>query len=533
MKKQKVTSQTISPSKNERIPILKSIEPYGLWIVVLFSLVAILLQFDAKFSTGGDDSSYVLRANEWLKSGTYPGSYQAPLYPFILAFFISLFDLNILILKLTSVAFLTLGFAYFYQTLRLILPFSVSILITFWLILTPTLMEFGSLTYTESFFFFVQSIALFSLLKYESDETNWLTILKNLLPLILLTFTLAWIRTSGGFMVIAILSYFLWVKQWKSFSVYLVGFSFMYGCWKLCERLIWDSTGGGQVNQIFLKNFYNPQDGNETFFGFFQRLWDNSYTYLSQIIWDIQFQTQLQGQDPKFILFLLGGGLLIVGSIVLWRQSHKFIPIILFAWIFFLLIGITIQQNWASPRLIITIYPILLTVILGGIYFLLHKNKKWIFIIVSLICTGYFFIQSTNKISTHFPTVKRNLSGDMYAGFSPDWINFLKASEWVGKNLPDSVVVASRKESMFYIYAGGHQQAKGIYRVYETEPRAIISFLKSHEITHILYDSFTWSGTLRRFLQPAIQQYPTYFKVIYSEGNAQNNPCYVLEFTPD
>ena len=51
----------------------------------------------------------------------------------------------------------------------------------------------------------------------------------------------------------------------------------------------------------------------------------------------------------------------------------------------------------------------------------------------------------------------KNLRGNLYYGFTPDWINFLKMSEWVGKNIPDSIVVASRKPSMSFIYSKGKE----------------------------------------------------------------------------
>ncbi len=44
--------------------------------------------------------------------------------------------------------------------------------------------------------------------------------------------------------------------------------------------------------------------------------------------------------------------------------------------------------------------------------------------------------------------LKKNLSGDKYLGYTTDWQNFLKISEWSEKNLPKDSYVASRKAAI-------------------------------------------------------------------------------------
>jgi hypothetical protein len=61
------------------------------------------------------------------------------------------------------------------------------------------------------------------------------------------------------------------------------------------------------------------------------------------------------------------------------------------------------------------------------------------------------------KIKHNQKVLSKNLKGNLYYGFTPDWQNFLKMSEWVGKNLPDSTVVVSRKPSMSFIYSKGKE----------------------------------------------------------------------------
>jgi hypothetical protein len=55
----------------------------------------------------------------------------------------------------------------------------------------------------------------------------------------------------------------------------------------------------------------------------------------------------------------------------------------------------------------------------------------------------------------NIPVIKKNLKGDKYYGYTPDWQNFLKCSEWAADSLPDSALVASRKAPMSFVYGNG------------------------------------------------------------------------------
>jgi hypothetical protein len=67
------------------------------------------------------------------------------------------------------------------------------------------------------------------------------------------------------------------------------------------------------------------------------------------------------------------------------------------------------------------------------------------------------FSDTSKKLKENQKVLAKNLRGNLYYGFTPDWQNFLKMSEWVGKNLPDSTVVVSRKPSMSFVYSQGKE----------------------------------------------------------------------------
>jgi hypothetical protein len=82
------------------------------------------------------------------------------------------------------------------------------------------------------------------------------------------------------------------------------------------------------------------------------------------------------------------------------------------------------------------------------------------------------------KMKVNQKVLAKNLSGNLYYGFTPDWQNYLLMSKWVGKNIPDTAVVASRKPSMSFIYSNG-RDFYGMYRFPSYEPRELVNGIKS------------------------------------------------------
>ena len=56
----------------------KKIAPLLFWLGLGMTILFSLLLFDLKVSDGGDDSSYIVRAYEFIKNGVFP-TFQGPL----------------------------------------------------------------------------------------------------------------------------------------------------------------------------------------------------------------------------------------------------------------------------------------------------------------------------------------------------------------------------------------------------------------------------------------------------------------------
>jgi len=118
----------------------------------------------------------------------------------------------------------------------------------------------------------------------------------------------------------------------------------------------------------------------------------------------------------------------------------------------------------------------------------------WIIIIASILVPHELFhgiVARAEKIKLNKKELAKNMRGNLYYGFTPDWVNFLKISEWVGKNIPDSIGVASRKPSMSFIYSRG-KEFYPIFRVPMENADTLINKLraKHNNLCTIEYKEF-------------------------------------------
>ena len=130
------------------------------------------------------------------------------------------------------------------------------------------------------------------------------------------------------------------------------------------------------------------------------------------------------------------------------------------------------------------------------------------------------------SIDENYPILKANLGGNEFAGFTDDWTNYLRASVWIKAQLPfQSTGIICRKPELFLLYAGNYN-VYGAYKIDQTNPDSIIAQWKSLKMTHLIYDNFQWTSTLRRYIQPVAEKYPQMFEMVHQEGSQY--PSYIF-----
>ena len=262
---------------------------------------------------------------------------------------------------------------------------------------------------------------------------------------------------------------FLVWKKWKSAIALTASFGIFYGIFEIIKRLAWgfDQVQFSSQGQLMLyKNPYNAQDGMEDFAGFIDRFIENSNIYISKCVY---FISGLRAEEsPLNGMLTILTYILLIGALIMVFKKNKTIQFTIFY--IASLCSVTfigLQVMWGQWRLIAVFYPYILIALLAFFYYGLKKYKKLQFIYPVLIVCLFFaiFSDTVAKVNKNLPVIQKNLDGDIFADYSPDWKNFMEMSQWAAKNVPEEYTISSRKPEMSFIYTG--RTFYGIYSVSE------------------------------------------------------------------
>lgn len=435
-----------------------------LGVLTLFSV----LLFDMRISEGGDDSAYLLSAKKFISGEVFPGFHGA-FYSMVLGWFIKLFGFKLTLFKLTSMLFLIGGHALLFFSLRKrISPFILGSTLII-MSMSSGLIYFGSQTYTEAFFLLLQGLFFLIFFKYIIDRPNTLSDIKKswglYLALAASMFMLSATRNVGIVSLLTVLLFFFTEKRFYqalfTFAAYLP-FNFGYGLYK---KLVWDvqeSDMSGQMKIMMQKHPYNKALGTEDLSGLYTRVIENMKNYLSRVLLHETGLKDLENKDTNLFIALLIIALLTIGLVWAFRKKDKVLKFILLY--LGMSLGVTfiaLHQMWSQARLVIVYIP-LIVISISWTFAQLSKFNKMAFlraVIIGLLCIIGFksFVTTVSKTKSHQKVLSKNLAGNKYYGYTPDWINFLKMSSWSAKKVDEGVMIISRKPSMSFIYGNGRE----------------------------------------------------------------------------
>lgn len=425
----------------------------ALGLSVLFSI----LLFDVKVGIGGDDSTYILRAYDFIHDGIYP-SYQGPLYPMILSPFIGIFGIQLPMLKLLSLIFTMLAIGFMYKALINAVPKSVLFPTLILISINYFVLYFASQTYSEAFFFFLQSIFLWFFLKHFSGETQN-TSYKNFIILGLLLFLLSITRNIGLVAIAAVTAYFILQKQWKNALLIMLSFALFFLGFEILKRGIWNAANlqiSGQGSGLMNKSFYDASKGTEDLSGFISRFTGNSNLYFSKHVFSfLGLRPEITETIPFYAIVIWG--LLFLSFFKSFKNSLPLLFISVYVIGTSAATFLVVQTTWDQWRLIINSFPLILLAIFGGLYYTFKAKSLTAFQFALPILAIILFITTFSRTGTHVKTQKdilsKNLKGDMLYGYTPDWVNYIQMSKWVAANTPKDAVTAVRKSNISFIYS--------------------------------------------------------------------------------
>ncbi|MCX6252389.1 MAG: hypothetical protein NTX61_16775 [Bacteroidetes bacterium] len=463
------------------------------WGTFFLTILFGILLFDIRFSLSGDDSTYVIRAYDFIHQFIYPG-FQGPLYPIVLSPLVIIFGIKAIPLKCLSLLFI-LGFMWFlYKAFRNRIP---SLLLTALLILVSInsfILYYASQTYSETFFMFLQSVFLWFFFTYfierEKEQSFRERALQHLL-LALCVLSLGITRSIGFSAVLAVSGYFILKKQWKNLVFFIVSFALVLVAFQGLRYLLWGNSGiqfSGQGESLLAKDYYAPDQGREDLPGFINRLFINSDLYISKYFYIILgLRENIIDINVYPFVTVLTWGMLIASVIRVFRKNKYLLFTGIYSVVAVIITFLVLQTNWEQLRLIIPWFPLLLLMLLAFFYYL-SGYKRYsmltgflpVLILILFIVT---FVTTISKVKD-----ARQIT-DRYYGLTPDWENYCKLSEWASLNLPQNTVVACRKPSISFMYGNG-KRFYGITQIKSFPGVALMSdWRKSHGHPYLISSS--------------------------------------------
>jgi len=468
-----------------------------IWVILGITFIFSLLLFDSRVSLSGDDSFYIIRASDFIKSFKYP-AFQGPLYPMVLSIFVAIFGISLVPLKVVSLI-LVMGFMYlFYIAFRSRIPSTLLVITILALSVNSFILYYASQTYNEAFYLFMQAVLVLAFFRNFIDKEKSDSFKKDLkrhflLALCLLALTLT--KNIGYSAVFAVTGYFLLRGQWKNLLYSIAAFGILVLVFQGVKYMLWSESDlqvSSQGSGLLYKDYYNPQAGKEDLAGFYHRIIDNSNLYLSK-----HFVSMI-GLKKVIPMMTVNSGitifiyLLAVGSLLVTYKKNKYLFFSgLMTGAFLLVTFIVLQTKWDQSRLIIPAVPMLILMLFAVVYYISAIQRYKLLQVAIPVLAVLIFFQS---LAVTAGAVKENQGvNGRYGGLTPDWKNYLKASEWAAENLPKDAIIACRKPSISFVYGKG-RNFYGIMQLPTYNTDVFFENWKKSESSYMLFNYAEFSG---------------------------------------
>ncbi|UCH14674.1 MAG: hypothetical protein JSV22_01615, partial [Bacteroidales bacterium] len=179
---------------------------------VCLTIILGIYLFDVKVSTGGDDSSYIVAAKKFLTGKSFP-SWHGSFYPIFLSFLMLITGFNVIIFKIFSFLFIIGYLIFFYYTFKNQLSITIIIITLLILAINSNILYFGSQTYSEALYLFLQTLTFFVFVKFleklNESPSDYLKLWKTWLTIGFLLFLMGITRNIGIVMLMSVIFYLL------------------------------------------------------------------------------------------------------------------------------------------------------------------------------------------------------------------------------------------------------------------------------------------------------------------------------------
>ena len=353
-----------------------------------------------------------------------------------------------------------------YLTFRKRIPYVVLFALISFISFNNFIQYYASQTFTETFFLFIQSICLFVTFKIIDSINSEASLVKGFQEnygkwlLFGFMFVLLAISKSIGFVAVGgIVMYFLFTKNYKQIVYVIVMFLLFRFLYQFITTAEFGANTSNQLEMMLRKELYKKELGYENFAGMVDRFFNNFNTYISLHMYRLMNLRSFEYDASKILPPLAYITTVILGIFTF--LSYKKNKFVFFSSIYLISlcggIFLGVQAQNMQDRLLIIAVPLIFLVMFYGMYELVRKYSglQAFFVLFAGIMLCVTIGKSTVLAKQNATALKKNLGGDIYYGFTPDWENFLKISKYCADSLPDDGFVLSRKPSMSFIYGNG------------------------------------------------------------------------------
>jgi 4-amino-4-deoxy-L-arabinose transferase-like glycosyltransferase len=385
---------------------------------------------------------------------------------------------------------------------------------------------------------------VFKIIDTIDTELSWVEAFKqNYLKWLFfgLLFTLLSISKSIAIVsIVAVVLYFVFNKNFKQAVYAVIAFVAIRFIYILISSALFGANDTDQLEMMLRIDLYNPAKGHEDFGGMFTRFFNNFNTYISLHMYRILNPIYKHEYTLKDIFPQLAYITTVVLAIFTFL-SYKKNKFIFFSSIYLIVLcgGIFfgVQANNMQDRLLIIAMPLIFLVLFFGLYDLAKRvsSLQYVFILFSAVMLLITIGKSSIEAKKNTIALKKNLNGDIYYGYTPDWENFLKMSKYCADSLPADAQVLSRKPNMSFIYGNG-KKFPGQFWVSTTNADSALMEWHKQNITYVILASLRQKldknngqiiNTLHRMLQPVAEKYPQKLRLVKTIGTEE--PTYLYE----
>lgn len=510
-------------------------------VLVLGFILMGILNFSVKLFLMGDDANYILDGYNFVYRHTYPQ--QSSLYGMVLGVIELFTSTNVVLLKCCSFLFALVGFITLYRIGYKRIDARIFYPMLIYCVISSNLQYYSSSNLSEAFYMMLQYLYTGYVFIFMDRLATGANMRKHWLILGFMGLLLSLGKNVAIVGPLAVVVYFLAYKQWRH-ALYALGVFLLFKVpYEVMLRFVYQrNTGVGQLDQVLNKNLYHPEQGRETLAGFGIRLVKNAQIYLGQIT--LKELGIVTSGWVTFIATLVIAGIL-AAAVFFARKCNRYVFFIsLYTGIMAVVTFLALQPAVAQDRIIIILVPFLILLLFyGGLQLAGRINSKYPAVNTTvfygiLAVSGFVNLKvASATVSNNLPVLQENLGGDLYYGYTPDWINYLEMGSWVSEHIPGEQVVAARKPNSLSVYSKG-RDFYGIYNSPDNlDADQLLAKLKEQKINYMILASLRGDPavanpkniitTLHRYCAKIVQKYPNALKVVHTIG--KDEPCYLVK----